>query len=383
MLRRRQNERRRRGKMTRDRQESGSGRGSEGEGNGEREAQAEAKSTSGAGCNDSGAAPAPAPAGAPSWIGALLRHLRRAIGAAGASVRGLSARMISRQPLQMLPVTLGAAGALLFIAFLMTFYNNLFIREWPSGVAYSVLISETLPWLEASVILFALTLATLHVNRNRLFFAIIGALVSAYGIWSTVQFSSLSAGTFEAWAQTLFIRIVVPISIGALMIAVIPFVEETSRIERTMTSLSSSLTNLEAIVASMEALSSKLESVNSIKEPLKDVGALREQIQSLGEQVRGLRSSALSYGAAPALGAGAGTGAAQAAGQGAGGAAWSGATTITLPKAAKKLAPAPSPARAPEPHAEAQEAGSGDAPDAAKDNPWAAILSDRKEEKPQ
>ncbi|HRU82091.1 MAG TPA: hypothetical protein P5168_06020, partial [Candidatus Methanomethylicus sp.] len=292
-------------------------------------------------------------------------------------------RMISRQPLQMLLVTLGAAGALLFIAFLMTFYNNLFIREWPSGVAYSVLISETLPWLEASVILFALTLATLHVNRNRLFFAIIGALVSAYGIWSTVQFSSLSAGTFEAWAQTLFIRIVVPISIGALMIAVIPFVEETSRIERTMTSLSSSLTNLEAIVASMEALSSKLESVNSIKEPLKDVGALREQIQSLGEQVRGLRSSALSYGAAPALGAGAGTGAAQAAGQGAGGAAWSGATTITLPKAAKKLAPAPSPARAPEPHAEAQEAGSGDAPDAAKDNPWAAILSDRKEEKPQ
>jgi hypothetical protein len=288
--------------------------------------------------------------------------------------------MISRQPLQMLPVTLGAAGALLFIAFLMTFYNSLFIREWPSGVAYSVLISETLPWLEASVILFALTLATLHINRNRLFFAILGTLVSAYGIWSTAQFSSLSAGTFEAWAQTLFIRIVVPISIGALMIAVIPFVEETSRMERTMTSLSSSLVNLEAIVASMEDLSSKLESVNSIKEPLKDVGALREQIQSLGEQVRGLRSSALSYGAASAPGAGT----TPAAGQGAGGAAWSGATTITLPKAAKKLAPAPPPpARAPEPHAEAQDAGSGDAPDAAKDNPWAAILSDRKEEKPQ
>ncbi len=377
MLRRRQNERRRRGKMTRDRQESGSG----GEGAGDGEAQA--KSKSGAGGNDSGAAPSPAPAGAPSWIGSLLRHLRRAIGAAGASVRSLSARMISRQPLQMLPVTLGAAGALLFIAFLMTFYNSLFIREWPSGVAYSVLISETLPWLEASVILFALTLATLHINRNRLFFAIIGTLVSAYGIWSTVQFSSLSAGTFEAWAQTLFIRIVVPISIGALMIAVIPFVEETSRMERTMTSLSSSLVNLEAIVASMEELSSKLESVNSIKEPLKDVGALREQIQSLGEQVRGLRSSALSYGAAPAPGTGTGT--TPAAGQGAGGAAWSGATTITLPKAAKKLAPAPPPppARAPEPHAEAQDAGSGEAPDAAKDNPWAAILSDRKDEKPQ
>jgi len=365
--------------MTRDRQESGSGGESGGEG--EREAQAEANTKSGAGGNDSVAAPA----GAPSWIGSLLRHLRRAIRAAGASVRSPSARIISRQPLQMLPVTLGASGALLFIAFLMTFYNNLFIREWPSGVAYSVLISETLPWLEASVILFALTLATLHINRNRLFFATIGTLVSAYGIWSTVQFSSLSAGTFEAWAQALFIRIVVPISIGALMIAVIPFVEETSRIERTTTSLSSSLVNMEAIVASMEELSSKLESVNSIKEPLKDVGALREQIQSLGEQVRGLRSSALSYGAAPAPGTGTGTGTATAAGQGASGAAWSGATTITLPKAAKKLAPAPPPppARAPEPHAEAQDAGSGDAPDAAKDNPWSAILSDRKDEKPQ
>jgi len=352
-------------------------------------ADASADGNGGSGAGKAGSTVA---AGAPSTARTGGMNVRRPLSAAVGRLGRLSFRSVPRNPLQMLPLILGASGALLFIAFLMTFYNDLFIREWPSGIAYSLLISETLPWLEACALLFALTLATLHLNRNRVLFAALGTIVSAYGIWSTVQFSSLGFGAFEAWAQALFIRIVVPLSIGLLMVAVVPFVEETSRVERTMTSLSSSLTNLESIVASMEELSGKLEGVNSIKEPLKDIGALREQIQSLGEQVRGLRSSAHSYGsfsaAAPASAYATANANATASAQGAGAAAaWSGTGATTMPKMPKaKLVAAPATeaqAPAPQPEGGSAEAGAVDLPDAAKDNPWAGILSDRKVEKQQ
>ncbi len=348
-------------------------------------ADASADGNGGSGAGKAGSTVA---AGAPSTTRTGGMNVRRPPSAAVGRLGRLSFRSAPRNPLQMLPLILGASGALLFIAFLMTFYNDLFIREWPSGIAYSLLISETLPWLEACALLFALTLATLHLNRNRVLFATLGTLVSAYGIWSTVQFSSLGFGAFEAWAQALFIRIVVPLSIGLLMVAVVPFVEETSRVERTMTSLSSSLTNLESIVASMEELSGKLEGVNSIKEPLKDIGALREQIQSLGEQVRGIRSSAHSYGTAPPATPASAYANATASAQGAGAAAaWSGTGATTMPKMPKaKLVAAPATeaqAPAPQPEGGSAEAGAVDLPDAAKDNPWAGILSDRKSEKQQ
>ena len=274
----------------------------------------------------------------------------------------------------MLPLMFGAVGALFFVLFLFRFYDDLFIRAWVGGISYSVLISDTIPFLESSMLSFALSFTTLHLNRNRLIFAGLGTAISAYSIVNTVRFAGLNAAVWEGWAQVLFIQILVPLSIGFLIITIIPFVEETSRIERTMSSLTSSLANLENILENLETLSKKIENADAMKTPLDELSAIKVQIQSIGDQVRSLKSGMGSYSPPPqhAAAGSPGVWTMEAAGY-AGNPKQAGSAKTPVQYAE---------VRAPRPPAPTQDSsGAAALPDCAKDNPWANVLSARSDSK--
>ncbi|MEM2904511.1 MAG: hypothetical protein QW587_02080 [Candidatus Bathyarchaeia archaeon] len=283
----------------------------------------------------------------------------------------------------MLPMLLAATAALLFVVFLLAFYEGLFVKSWMAEARYGFIVSHAAPYLELSAFLLAGSFALLRPNRNRLIFGAVGAAVVSYAIVNTVRYADLNALTWQGWAQGLFIQIVVPLSLGILMIVGIPFIEEASRMGRTeklITGLSSSIPNLEHVVEEIEGLSKRLEDLSSIRYPTEELASLRGQVQSMAKQVRELKAD-MGELRLPAALTGQRT-------------VFQGVTALS-PRASRGLARTrgektqvnvPNPrlgeaAGFPTSLSPRVDAGKPSLPECARDNPWMNILAERKEVK--
>jgi hypothetical protein len=277
----------------------------------------------------------------------------------------------------MIPMLLGAIAVLLFILFIVSFYEALFVESWMTEGNYGLIVSSAVPYLELSALFFAFSFALLRPNRNRLLFAVLGAAVASYAIVNTIQYAGLKALTWQGWSQALFITIVVPLSLGLLMIVGIPFLEEASRmqmVEKFISGLSLNMPNLEEIAVNLEKLSRRLESLSSIRYPLEDLASLREQIKAISEQVRGLKTEMGKVTPSPNVTAGRWT----RRGLGAISLKPSQALSKTQARVPSTQPPeAPPPPTPPSPSIAISKPG---LPDCAKDNPWTEILARRKTE---